>query len=85
MGIYECLSSKLAVPSWPAILNSRTTMAVLRHPIDAVVNFLYQIYQTIVAYLFSPPPPPAHRSLPNAPRIAVIGAYVHCHEGKEVI
>lgn len=42
--------------------------------IDKLINLLFQVFQTIVAFIFSPRPPPADGSFSNAPRIAVIGA-----------
>jgi cation diffusion facilitator CzcD-associated flavoprotein CzcO len=45
----------------------------ISHPISNLLNFLYEVFQKFVIYLFSPPPPKS-ATRANAPRIAVIGA-----------
>lgn len=42
--------------------------------INAAIQWFYHAIQFLIACVFSPPPPPTGRSLPNAPRIAIIGA-----------
>ena len=44
------------------------------HAINAIINSLYRVFQSILAYIFSPTPPLAGKHDQKAPRIAVIGA-----------
>lgn len=60
---------------YAVVLHSSTiTVFITMMFTDQIINFFYQIFQSLVALIFSPPPSPGSKINHNAPRIAVVGA-----------